>query len=158
MAKAVQTKETSILELPELTPDLYLNRELSWLDFNLRVLEEMEEDDKPLLERVKFSAIFSSNLDEFFMIRVAGVKRKVVNHVSEPGLDGRTPVEVHRAIHDRVQDLLGATDRVGADGRERVGDAEDGQRHDAPWSLSVASAAPARFRQRSPVMPQPKLS
>ena len=106
MAKAVEKKETSILELPELTPDLYLNRELSWLDFNLRVLEEMEEDDKPLLERVKFSAIFSSNLDEFFMIRVAGVKRKVVNHVSEPGLDGRTPVEVHRAIHDRVQDLL----------------------------------------------------
>lgn len=106
MAKAGESKANPVLELPELMPDLYINRELSWLDFNLRVLEELEENDKPLLERVKFAAIFSSNLDEFFMIRVAGVKRKVVSYISEPGLDGRTPVEVHRAIHDRVQDLL----------------------------------------------------
>ena len=106
MAKTGESKKAPTLELPELTPDLYINRELSWLDFNLRVLEEMEEDDKPLLERVKFAAIFCSNLDEFFMIRVAGVKRKVVNHISDPGLDGRTPVEVHRSIHDTVQKLL----------------------------------------------------
>jgi polyphosphate kinase len=94
------------LELPELTPDLYINRELSWLDFNQRVLEEMEEQGTPLLERVKFAAIFSSNLDEFYMIRVAGVKRKVVNHLTDPGLDGRTPIQVYRAIHERSQQLL----------------------------------------------------
>lgn len=94
------------LDLPELTPDLYFNRELSWLDFNERVLEEMEEESTPLLERVKFASIFSSNLDEFFMIRVAGVKRKVVANITDPGLDGRTPVEVHRAINDKVQQLM----------------------------------------------------
>lgn len=106
MAKdSVETQPTS-LELPELTPDLYINRELSWLDFNERVLEEMEEESTPLLERLKFSAIFSSNLDEFFMIRVAGVRRKVVANITDPGLDGRTPVEVHRAIHEKVQELV----------------------------------------------------
>lgn len=94
------------LELPELAPEHYINRELSWLDFNERVLEEMEEEGNPLLERVKFAAIFSSNLDEFFMIRVAGTRRKVVANITDPGLDGRTPVEVHREIHDRVQQLV----------------------------------------------------
>lgn len=98
--------EVPELDLPELTPDLYFNRELSWLDFNERVLEEMEEEATPLLERVKFASIVSSNLDEFFMIRVAGIKRKVVANISDPGLDGRTPVEVRRAIHDKVQALV----------------------------------------------------
>ena len=108
MAKATEPTlfDAAVLALPELTPDLYINRELSWLDFNLRVLQEMEEEGTPLLERVKFAAIFSSNLDEFFMIRVAGIKRKVVSYITDLGLDGRTPVEVHRAIHDRVQHLL----------------------------------------------------
>lgn len=92
--------------LPELNPDLYINRELSWLEFNRRVLQEMEEDEQPLLERVKFASIFSSNLDEFFMIRVAGVKRKVVAGISERGLDGRTPQQAHRAIHDLAQELI----------------------------------------------------
>lgn len=105
-ASAESTIEIPELNLPDLTPELYINRELSWLDFNERVLEEMEEESTPLLERVKFAAIFSSNLDEFFMIRVAGVKRKVVANITEPGLDGRTPVEVHRAIHEKVQMLV----------------------------------------------------
>ncbi len=108
MAKAPAQATTDVpeLELPELTPELYINRELSWLDFNERVLEEMEEESTPLLERVKFASIFSSNLDEFFMIRVAGVKRKVVANITEPGLDGRTPEEVHMAIHEKVQTLM----------------------------------------------------
>lgn len=108
MAKAPEQESLDVpeLELPELTPELYFNRELSWLDFNERVLEEMEEESTPLLERVKFGAIFSSNLDEFFMIRVAGVRRKVMANITDPGLDGRTPVEVHRAIHEKVQTLV----------------------------------------------------
>lgn len=105
-ASAESKTEPTELELPTLTPDLYINRELSWLDFNERVLEEMEKEGTPLLERAKFASIFSSNLDEFFMIRVAGVKRKVVANITDPGLDGRAPVEVHRAIHLTVQTLL----------------------------------------------------
>ncbi len=103
---ATTSDKPMTLELPDLTPDLYINRELSWLDFNCRVLQEAEEEATPLLERVKFAAIFSSNLDEFFMIRVAGVKRKVVANVTDAGIDGRTPVEVLRAISQRAQQLL----------------------------------------------------
>lgn len=92
--------------LPPLKPELYINRELSWLEFNRRVLQEMCEPATPLLERVKFAAIFAENLDEFFMIRVAGAKRKVVAGIAERGTDGRTPVQVYRAIHKLTQELL----------------------------------------------------
>jgi polyphosphate kinase len=71
---AATTTESS---WPPLLPELYFNRELSWLEFNHRVLDEAEDPTLPLLERCKFAAIFSTNLDEFFMIRVAGVKRKL---------------------------------------------------------------------------------
>lgn len=93
-------------DLPPLKPDLYINRELSWLEFNRRVLQEMREATAPLLERVKFASIFSSNLDEFFMIRVAGVKRKVVAGIVEQGTDGRTPAQANRDIHQLTQKLL----------------------------------------------------
>lgn len=92
--------------LPELVPELYINRELSWLEFNRRVLQEMRETVSPLLERVKFASIFASNLDEFFMIRVAGVKRKVMAGIVEPGPDGRTPIQQYQAIHELTQYLL----------------------------------------------------
>ncbi|MGZ8366361.1 MAG: RNA degradosome polyphosphate kinase, partial [Nitrospira sp.] len=70
-----------------------LNRELSWLRFNLRVLEEAEDKGHPLLERVKFLAIFATNLDEFFMIRVSGLHRQVAGGVVGTTPDGMTPSE-----------------------------------------------------------------
>jgi polyphosphate kinase len=86
-------------------PKLYDNRELSWLSFNERVLELCERDEEPLLERVKFSAIFSSNLDEFFMIRVAGLHDQVDAGLSDPGPDGRTPSQVIDELRVRIVDL-----------------------------------------------------
>jgi polyphosphate kinase len=93
-------------DLVPLTPNLYINRELSWLEFNRRVLQEVAEESTPLLERVKFAAIFAANLDEFFMIRVAGVKRKVVAGITDVAHDGRTPYQQLHAIHELTQHLL----------------------------------------------------
>src|SRR3954453_8005035 len=86
-------------------PKLYDNRELSWLSFNERVLELSEQDDEPLLERLKFTAIFTSNLDEFFMIRVAGLHDQVDAGLSDPGADGRTPSQVIDELRVRIVDL-----------------------------------------------------
>src|SRR5713101_6966827 len=74
-------------------PSLYLNRELSWLDFNDRVLQLAEDDRVPLLERVKFCAIYTTNLDEFYMVRVAGLRDQIDAGVETPSQDGRTPLE-----------------------------------------------------------------
>src|SRR5437660_8798755 len=75
-------------------PSLYSNRELSWLEFNRRVLEEAQDKQVPLLERLKFLAIFSSNLDEFFMVRVGGLQQKVeARMVQGSGADRISPVE-----------------------------------------------------------------
>ncbi len=71
--------------------EYYFNRELSWLEFNYRVLAEAIDERTPLLERLKFTAIFSSNLDEFFMVRVAALKRQVEAGVSKLTADGRNP-------------------------------------------------------------------
>jgi polyphosphate kinase len=83
-------------------PKLYDNRELSWVSFNERVLELAEQADQPLLERLKFSAIFNSNLDEFFMIRVAGLHDQVDAGLSDPGPDGRTPSKVIDELRERI--------------------------------------------------------
>jgi polyphosphate kinase len=93
-------------DFPVLTSDLYINRELSWLEFNRRVLEKAIDVSVPLLERLKFSAIFSANLNEFFMIRVAGVRRKVVAGITEISTDGRNPTQQLSAIHTLTQELL----------------------------------------------------
>ena len=92
--------------LPPLEPEMFINRELSWLDFNGRVLFEAEERTNPLLERVKFAAIFAENLDEFFMIRVAGIKRKIDTGIGTRGPDGRTPVEQMMAVRAKTQTAL----------------------------------------------------
>jgi polyphosphate kinase len=81
---------------------LYDNRELSWLAFNERVLELAEQADQPLLERLKFAAIFTSNLDEFFSIRVAGLHDQVDAGLSDPGADGRTPSRVIDELRERI--------------------------------------------------------
>jgi len=84
----------------------YFNRELSWLEFNGRVLEEAMDERHPLLERVKFLAIFSTNLDEFFMIRVAGIREQINAGVSTRSADEKTPSEQLIAIRQRVCILL----------------------------------------------------
>jgi polyphosphate kinase len=86
-------------------PSLYVNRELSWLDFNDRVLQLAEDASRPLLERVKFCAIYSSNLDEFFMVRVAGVHDQVDAGIDATSADGLPPAELLDQIGDRVREL-----------------------------------------------------
>ena len=84
-------------------PSLYLNRELSWLEFNDRVLEEALDERNPLLERLKFIAIYTTNLDEFFMIRVAALKQQVEAEVIRRSDDGLTPAESLQAISQRLR-------------------------------------------------------
>jgi polyphosphate kinase len=87
-------------------PELYINRELSWVDFDDRVLQLAEDPAQPLLERCKFAAIFGSNLDEFFMIRVAGLHDQVDAGITTPKADGRTPSETIDAIREKVEALI----------------------------------------------------
>jgi polyphosphate kinase len=86
-------------------PSLYVNRELSWLEFDQRVLEEALDPTVPLLERVKFLAIVSSNLDEFFMVRVAGLKRLIGSDAVTAGPDGLGPAEALNAVSARAHEL-----------------------------------------------------
>ena len=89
-------------------PALYLNRELSWLQFNRRVLEEAQDPDVPLLERLKFLAIFTSNLDEFFAIRVAGLQDLLSADLTHAGPDGLIPQQQLRAISTTVHEQVAA--------------------------------------------------
>ncbi|HSE96288.1 MAG TPA: polyphosphate kinase 1 [Methylomirabilota bacterium] len=93
-----------------MTAELLVNRELSWLEFNCRVLEEAQDPTVPLLERVKFLSIFSANLDEFFMIRVAGLKRSRLAG-EHGGPDGLSPAETLAAVSTRVHQLVEAQHR-----------------------------------------------
>jgi polyphosphate kinase len=87
-------------------PQYYLSRELTWLEFNDRVLHEAMDERTPLLERLKFMSIFSSNLDEFFMVRIAAIKQQIEAKVSQLTPDGRTPTEQLVVTSDRVQYLI----------------------------------------------------
>jgi polyphosphate kinase len=86
-------------------PEEILNRELSWLAFNERVLEEAEDPTVPLLERVKFLAIVSNNWDEFFMVRVAGIWRQIDAGITQPGPDGHTPRQLLERVAQRIHEL-----------------------------------------------------
>jgi polyphosphate kinase len=114
-----------------------LNRELSWLEFNRRVLEEAEDPSVPLLERVKFLAIVSSNLDEFFMVRVAAIKRRLRAGDDAQGPDGMTVRETMRAIVARVSQLSDEQHRCFLDQLEPLLTAE-GVRLLAPKELDAA--------------------
>jgi polyphosphate kinase len=92
---------------PALRAEHYLNRELSWLEFNQRVLDEALDSGNPLLERVKFFCIVNSNLDEFFEVRVAGLKQQIESDDSRRSVDGLTPAETFRAISRRVHRMVG---------------------------------------------------
>src|SRR3954453_14292096 len=89
-------------------PKNFINRELSWLEFNRRVLEEAQDQRQPLIERVKFLTIVSSNLDEFFEIRVAGIKQQIESETSGVGPDGLSPTEVFDRIQKTVRELVAA--------------------------------------------------
>ena len=93
-------------ETPDGLPkDRFIDRELSWLDFNQRVLEMAEDEQLPLLERVNFLAIFASNLDEFFMVRVAGLKRRIVTGLAVPTNSGVAPQEQYSRLVTRAREL-----------------------------------------------------
>ena len=87
-------------------PENFINRELSWLEFNRRVLEEAQDPTQPLIERVKFLTIFSSNLDEFFEIRVAGIKQQIKSETSDIGPDGLSPTDTFDRIQKTVRQLV----------------------------------------------------
>jgi len=87
-------------------PKNFFNRDLSWVEFNRRVLEEVLDPELPLLEKVKFISIFCTNLDEFYMIRVAGIKEQIAANVLEPSIDGLTPLEQLQQIEKKIQPML----------------------------------------------------
>ena len=103
------SEETQIIFQPDSQPGLpqgrFLDRELSWLEFNQRVLELAEDKSLPLLERVHFLSIFASNLDEFFMVRVASLKRRIATGIAVQSASGLSPQEVLQRISDRTRDL-----------------------------------------------------
>src|SRR5699024_7717934 len=96
-------------------PDRFLDRELSWLRFNQRVLELAEDPDLPLLERTRFLAIFASNMDEFFMVRVAGLKRRIAAGVAIRAASGLLPREVLEEIWSTSSEAMARHSRLFAE-------------------------------------------
>ncbi len=133
------------------SPELYDNRELSWLDFNDRVLQLAEDPAVPLLERLKFIAIYTSNLDEYFMIRVAGLHDQVEAGLTDRGTDSRTPTETIDAIRARV--LRQATRQAACLGDLRPALEEHGVRIVGMDDLDEAQRADVQARFRRQIFP-----
>ena len=124
--------EPVFIDDTELPGDRFLDRELSWLAFNQRVLELAEDDSLPILERANFLAIFASNLDEFFMVRVAGLKRRIATGIAVPTNVGRAPLDVLADVSARAHVLQ---DRQAHLFRDRVKPALDAASiHVESWS------------------------
>src|SRR5881394_3291102 len=116
VAPIAQPTSSVLPAVPALdAPSLYVNRELSWLEFNARVLAEVEDPSVPLYERIKFLSIVTANLDEFFMVRVAGLKQQLSGEVEEVPPDGMMPQEALAAISARAHALLDAQYRCWKD-------------------------------------------
>ena len=110
------TTDASPESIAELPADRYSDRELSWLSFNRRVLDLARDAGRvPLLERARFLAIFTSNLDEFFMVRVAGLKRRIAAGVAVPSASGILPRDLHDQIMARSRELVTEQARIFAD-------------------------------------------
>lgn len=111
--EAVVSKEKTVFDLSD--PSLFLNRELSWLQFNDRVLEQAKNKKSPLLERVKFLAISGSNMDEFFMKRIGGLKQQVIAGIQEMTVDGRTPQQQIDECYAIIKEYQAQKGRVARD-------------------------------------------
>ncbi len=111
ISKKRSTRKPRVLEHPLSSEKLFTNREIGWLRFNRRVLSEAEDNRNPLLERLRFLSISSSNMDEFFMKRVGGLKRQVVYGISPKSADGRTPAQQLAAIRQVVLPTIQEQDR-----------------------------------------------
>ncbi|MCZ7608993.1 MAG: polyphosphate kinase 1 [Ignavibacterium sp.] len=93
-------------------PENFINRDLSWVEFNKRVLDEALNPELPLLDKIKFISIFCSNLDEFYMIRVSGIKEQIAANISEPAIDGLTPIEQLNKVEIALKPLLKRLDNL----------------------------------------------
>ncbi len=149
VADPVEDPATKVEELPD---DRYLNRELSWLDFNARVLTLADDPRTPLLERAKFLAIFANNLDEFYMVRVAGLKRRQQTGLAVRGTDGLFPREQLERIADQAAALVSRHARCFAEEVQPALAAEN--IHIVRWSdLSAAERERMRACFREQVFP-----
>ncbi|MBV8445488.1 MAG: RNA degradosome polyphosphate kinase, partial [Candidatus Dormibacteraeota bacterium] len=113
LAGTVLPHERPVLAVQEVSsgPETLINRDLSWLDFNARVLALAEDPSLPLLERVRFLAIFSRNLDEFFQVRVGGLKQQIALGVEQRSADGMSSRELLRAVTQRVREMVARQSR-----------------------------------------------